>query len=190
MIPKRPSFVLVQGQVYGPTAVAYRPGKSAHWYLMQAGGTTNMANKRAIFVIRANGTVVGNHSSFWVSGDASTSLAAGRHGCCAGESSGRSSDLENSLPECSGCEFDRHQRYSGSALLRSIPVTSSGLDLVHVVFWQVCHCRSGSPLAFGQRMRARCRRVAAAPDADNENKPDDPRASRHSSTQRHREQGR
>ena len=68
-VPKRPSYVLVQGQVYGATAVAYRPGKSAKWYLLQAGGATNMANKRATFVIRANGTVVGSHSSFWVSGD-------------------------------------------------------------------------------------------------------------------------
>jgi protein involved in polysaccharide export with SLBB domain len=69
VIPKRPSYVMVQGQVYGPTAVAYRPGKSASWYLTQAGGQTNMANKKATFVIRANGTVVGSHNSFWVSGD-------------------------------------------------------------------------------------------------------------------------
>jgi polysaccharide export outer membrane protein len=69
VVPKRPSYVLVQGQVYGATAVAYRPGKSARWYLMQAGGPTNMANKRATFVIRANGTVVGSRSSFWISGD-------------------------------------------------------------------------------------------------------------------------
>ena len=69
VVPKRPSYVLVQGQVYGATAVAYRPGKSAKWYLMQAGGPTNMANKRATFVIRADGTVLGNHSSFWISGD-------------------------------------------------------------------------------------------------------------------------
>jgi polysaccharide export outer membrane protein len=67
VVPKRPSYVLVQGQVYGPTAVAYRPGKSARWYLTQAGGTTNMANKRATFVIRADGTVVGSHG--WTSGD-------------------------------------------------------------------------------------------------------------------------
>jgi polysaccharide biosynthesis/export protein len=69
VIPKRPSFVLVQGQVYGPTAVAYRPGKSANWYLMQAGGPTNMANRKATFVIRADGTVIGNHGSFWGSGE-------------------------------------------------------------------------------------------------------------------------
>ena len=36
---------------------------------MQAGGPTNLANKRAAFVIRANGTVLGNHGSFWISGD-------------------------------------------------------------------------------------------------------------------------
>jgi protein involved in polysaccharide export with SLBB domain len=69
-IPKRPSYVLVQGQVYGPTAVAYRPGKSAKWYLAQAGGPTNLANRKAIFVIHADGTVVGRHSSSWVTGDA------------------------------------------------------------------------------------------------------------------------
>ena len=69
IVPKRPSFVLVQGQVYGPTAVAYRPGKSAKWYLMQAGGPTNMANKRAIFVIRADGTVLGKSGSYWITGD-------------------------------------------------------------------------------------------------------------------------
>jgi len=70
VVPKRPSYVLVQGQVYGPTAVAYRPGRSARWYLTQAGGTTNMANRRGIFVIRADGTVVGSHSSLWITGDA------------------------------------------------------------------------------------------------------------------------
>ena len=69
VVPKRPSYVLVQGQVYGPTAVAYRPGKSGKWYLQQAGGTTNMANKKASFVIRADGTVIGGHGSNWISGD-------------------------------------------------------------------------------------------------------------------------
>jgi polysaccharide biosynthesis/export protein len=68
LVPKRPSYVLVQGQVYGPTAVAYRPGRSARWYLTQAGGTTNMAYRRGIFVVRADGTVIGNHGS-WISGE-------------------------------------------------------------------------------------------------------------------------
>jgi len=58
-IPKKPTFVMVDGSVYNPTAVAYRPGKSAAWYLQQAGGPTNVANKKAIFIIRADGAVAG-----------------------------------------------------------------------------------------------------------------------------------
>lgn len=70
-IPRKPSFVMVQGQVYNPTAIAFRPGRSAKWYLSQAGGPTNLANKRAIFVVRANGTVIGgSHSSTWFMGGA------------------------------------------------------------------------------------------------------------------------
>jgi protein involved in polysaccharide export with SLBB domain len=60
IVPKRPSSVMVQGQIYNPTAVAFRPGKSARWYLSQAGGPTTTANKKAIFVIRADGSVVGS----------------------------------------------------------------------------------------------------------------------------------
>jgi polysaccharide biosynthesis/export protein len=63
VVPKRPSYVMVSGQVYNPTAVAFRPGKSAKWYLSQAGGPTNLANKRAIFVIRADGSVIGAHGA-------------------------------------------------------------------------------------------------------------------------------
>ena len=68
IIPKRPNYVMVMGQVYNPTAISYRPGRSARWYLSQAGGATNLANKKAIFAIRADGTVLGTQSGFF-SGD-------------------------------------------------------------------------------------------------------------------------
>ena len=55
-IPKRPNHIMILGQVYNQTAMSYRPGKSAEWYLQQAGGPTNLANKKGIFVIRADGT--------------------------------------------------------------------------------------------------------------------------------------
>lgn len=58
-IPKKPTFVMVDGSVYNATAVSFRPGKSAGWYLRQAGGPNNTANKKAIFVIRADGSVIG-----------------------------------------------------------------------------------------------------------------------------------
>ena len=44
---------MVEGAVYNPTAITFRPGKNAEWYLRQAGGPTPMANRKAIFVIRA-----------------------------------------------------------------------------------------------------------------------------------------
>jgi protein involved in polysaccharide export with SLBB domain len=62
-IPKRPGFVLVTGQVYNATALTYLPGKTAGWYLGRAGGTNATANRKEVFIIRANGTVVGRHSS-------------------------------------------------------------------------------------------------------------------------------
>ena len=65
VVPKRPSFVMVSGQVFNPTAVSYRPGKSAKWYLSQAGGPTTLANKKAIFVVRADGSVIGARESLW-----------------------------------------------------------------------------------------------------------------------------
>ncbi len=69
-IPKRPNFVMVAGQVYNPTAITFSPGKHANWYLKQAGGPTSLANKKDIFVVRGNGTVVGRGSSEWWSGNA------------------------------------------------------------------------------------------------------------------------
>jgi protein involved in polysaccharide export with SLBB domain len=63
VIPKRPSYVMVTGQVYNPTAVSFRPGKSAKWYLTQSGGPTQVAYTKAIFVIRADGSVLGSKNS-------------------------------------------------------------------------------------------------------------------------------
>ncbi len=63
IIPKKPSYVMVSGQVFNPTAVAYRPGKSARWYLSQAGGPTLLGDKKAVFVVRADGSVIGSRKS-------------------------------------------------------------------------------------------------------------------------------
>jgi len=65
VIPKQPSFVMVSGQVFNPTAVSYRPGKSANWYLNQGGGPTKLADKKSIFVIRADGSVIGANGGLW-----------------------------------------------------------------------------------------------------------------------------
>ena len=77
-IPKRPGFVLVTGQVYNATALAFTPGKTAAWYLSRAGGANPTANRKEIFIIRANGSVVGHRSGQFFQGDVlSTRLEPG-----------------------------------------------------------------------------------------------------------------
>jgi protein involved in polysaccharide export with SLBB domain len=58
LIPKRPNFVTVIGQVFNPVSISYVPGKNLAWYLRKAGGTTPSGNKKNIYVVRADGSVV------------------------------------------------------------------------------------------------------------------------------------
>jgi protein involved in polysaccharide export with SLBB domain len=79
-VPKKAGYVMVNGQVFNPTAIGFRPGHSAKWYLSQAGGVTQLADKKAVFVIRADGSVIAakNNNSGWWGGDPmSATLRAG-----------------------------------------------------------------------------------------------------------------
>ncbi len=76
-IPKHPGFVVIVGQVYNSNAIAYSPGKNAGWYLSRAGGATGLANKKAIFIIRANGSVTSGGSGLWSGGVLSSMLGPG-----------------------------------------------------------------------------------------------------------------
>jgi protein involved in polysaccharide export with SLBB domain len=66
VIPKRPNFVIVSGQVYNPTAISYAPGRDVGWYLRKAGGATPYGDKKHIYVLRADGSVVA-HGISWTS---------------------------------------------------------------------------------------------------------------------------
>jgi hypothetical protein len=59
---------LVSGQVYNASAITFVPGKTAGWYLQRAGGTNDVANHKEIFVVRANGSVIGKRSGSRFSG--------------------------------------------------------------------------------------------------------------------------
>jgi protein involved in polysaccharide export with SLBB domain len=79
VIPKKAGYVTVNGQVFNPTAVSFRPGRSARWYLSQAGGLTQLANKKAVFVIKADGSVLAakNNAGFWNGDPLNETLRAG-----------------------------------------------------------------------------------------------------------------
>jgi protein involved in polysaccharide export with SLBB domain len=79
IIPKKANYVMVRGQVYNPTAVSYISGRSARWYLSQAGGVTQIADRSASFIIRADGSVLAakNNSSMWSGDPMNTVLRAG-----------------------------------------------------------------------------------------------------------------
>jgi len=64
-IPKQPGIVLVIGQVYNTNAITFVPGKNAGWYLSQGGGATRLADKGAIFIVRANGEITSRHQGGW-----------------------------------------------------------------------------------------------------------------------------
>ena len=77
-IPKQPGAVLVIGQVYNANALTYTPGKNAAWYLSRAGGATQLADKKGIFIIRSDGSVTsGSQGSLWSGGVLSSTLGPG-----------------------------------------------------------------------------------------------------------------
>jgi protein involved in polysaccharide export with SLBB domain len=65
-IPKRPNFVVVSGQVYNAAAISYVPGRDLLWYLRKAGGATPNGDKKQIYVLHADGSVVPRETN-WVS---------------------------------------------------------------------------------------------------------------------------
>ncbi|HEY6126865.1 MAG TPA: SLBB domain-containing protein [Candidatus Acidoferrum sp.] len=70
VVPKKTGYIMVNGQVFNPTAVGYHAGRSANWYLSQAGGLTQLADRKATFVVRADGSVISaKNNSGWFTGD-------------------------------------------------------------------------------------------------------------------------
>jgi polysaccharide export outer membrane protein len=77
-IPKQPGSVVVVGQVYNSNAITYAPGRNAGWYLSHAGGATQLANKTAIFIVRADGSVTsGRQGGVWSGGALSSAIGPG-----------------------------------------------------------------------------------------------------------------
>jgi polysaccharide export outer membrane protein len=63
IIPKKPSSISVQGQVYDANAFVYQPGKRVKDYLHLAGGPDRNADRHREFILRADGSVVSRQYS-------------------------------------------------------------------------------------------------------------------------------
>jgi polysaccharide export outer membrane protein len=65
LIPKKTQEVTILGEVQSPTSHIYRPGLSRDEYIAKSGGTTQKADRKRIYVVRANGDVVAGGRSGW-----------------------------------------------------------------------------------------------------------------------------
>jgi polysaccharide biosynthesis/export protein len=57
-IPSQPNFVATVGSLYSPSAYLYEPNQTVAYYLKKSGGPTKNADKKHIYVLKANGEVI------------------------------------------------------------------------------------------------------------------------------------
>jgi len=67
LIPATPAMVNVVGEIYNENAFLYKTGKTLSDYLQQAGGATPNGDQRAIYVLKADGSVMARNRG-WFSG--------------------------------------------------------------------------------------------------------------------------
>jgi polysaccharide export outer membrane protein len=58
VIEKKPDSVNVMGEVYNPTAMFAEKNKTVNYYLEEVGGITPNGDKKQIYVVKANGSVI------------------------------------------------------------------------------------------------------------------------------------
>ena len=64
-VPKKTQEITIMGEVQNPTSQIYQPGWTRDDYIRKTGGVTQNADKKRIYVVRANGDVVGGERSGW-----------------------------------------------------------------------------------------------------------------------------
>jgi polysaccharide biosynthesis/export protein len=65
LIPKKTQEVTILGEVQSPTSHVYESGLTRDEYISRSGGTTQKADRKRIYVVRANGDVVSGERSGW-----------------------------------------------------------------------------------------------------------------------------
>jgi protein involved in polysaccharide export with SLBB domain len=65
LIPKKTQEITILGEVQSPTSHVYEAGLTRDEYIAKSGGTTAKADRKRIYVVRANGDVVSGERSGW-----------------------------------------------------------------------------------------------------------------------------
>lgn len=77
LVPKFEQEVTVIGEVQDPTSHLYAPGLSRDDYIRLSGGFTAQADRKRIYVVRADGSVVANEGSRWFSRGSNVEIRPG-----------------------------------------------------------------------------------------------------------------
>jgi polysaccharide biosynthesis/export protein len=65
VIPKKTQEVTILGEVQSPTSHVFEPGLTRDDYIAKSGGATQKADRKRIYVVRANGDVMSGDRSGW-----------------------------------------------------------------------------------------------------------------------------
>jgi protein involved in polysaccharide export with SLBB domain len=65
LVPKKTQEITILGEVQSPTSHIYREGLTRDDYIAMSGGTTQKADRKHIYVVRANGDVRSGSRSGW-----------------------------------------------------------------------------------------------------------------------------
>ena len=65
VVPKRTQDVTILGEVQSPTSHVFQSGLTRDDYIQKSGGVTQHADRKRIYVVRANGDVVSGYRSGW-----------------------------------------------------------------------------------------------------------------------------
>jgi polysaccharide biosynthesis/export protein len=65
LIPKKTQEITILGEVQSPTSHVYMAGLSRDDYIAMSGGTTQKADRKRIYVVRANGDVISGQRTGW-----------------------------------------------------------------------------------------------------------------------------
>jgi polysaccharide export outer membrane protein len=77
LVPDQRQEVTVLGEVQYATSHVYEPGRSRDDYISRSGGLSQRADKKRIYVVRANGEVVASSGGGWFQRDAGSDIRPG-----------------------------------------------------------------------------------------------------------------